>query len=54
MTLEDRLTLADWRRQVAELYAEVRRLAREDPTLAHDLWRATRERLTADTTAVRT
>ncbi len=41
----DRAWLADWRRQVATLYAEVRGMAATDPggALAH--WRAVRERL---------
>jgi hypothetical protein len=39
------LQLADWRRQVATLYAEVRRLAIDDPAAALALWRQTRERL---------
>ena len=42
MTPDDRLTLADWRRRVGELYAEVRRVARNDPALAHVVWSATR------------
>jgi uncharacterized protein (DUF1684 family) len=37
------LELADWRRRIAELYAEVRRLASTDPRAAHARWRATRE-----------
>ena len=41
----DRLTLADWRRRVAELYVEVRAMARTDPEIAHAHWRAARERL---------
>jgi len=41
----DRLTLADWRRRVAELYVEVRAMARTDPQIAHAHWRAVRERL---------
>ena len=41
----DRLTLADWRRRIAELYVEVRAMARTDPTIAHAHWRAVRERL---------
>lgn len=41
----DELALADWRRRVAELYADVRRLAPSDPAAAHDLWRTVRERL---------
>ncbi len=39
------LQLADWRRRVAELYAEVRQLARTDPAAAHGHWRRERERL---------
>ena len=39
------LQLADWRRRVADLYAEVRRLARTDHEAALELWRATREQL---------
>lgn len=41
----DRAWLADWRRQVAALYAEVRALAATDPAVAHRHWRETRERL---------
>ncbi len=43
--VEATLTLADWRRTVAALYADVRRLARDDPGGALRLWRETRERL---------
>ena len=43
--LSDELLLADWRRRVAELYAEVRRLAVTDPRAAHEWWRSERERL---------
>ena len=32
------LSLLDWRRQVAELYADVRRIAAVDPRQAHGLW----------------
>ncbi|MGI8913845.1 MAG: DUF1684 domain-containing protein [Chloroflexota bacterium] len=39
------LDLADWRRQVADLYAEVRRLLPIDPVAAHSYWCNTRERL---------
>ena len=39
------LTLADWRRTIATLYADVRRLAAGDPATALELWRSTRERL---------
>ena len=39
------LTLADWRRTIASLYADVRRLAAADPAAAFDHWRTVRERL---------
>lgn len=42
---EDRSWLADWRRQVAALYAEVRALSATDPGVAHRHWREVRERL---------
>jgi len=41
----DRSWLADWRRQVAALYAEVRAIAATDPAVAHRHWREVRERL---------
>jgi uncharacterized protein (DUF1684 family) len=41
----DLLTLADWRRRIAELYAEVRRRSATDPAGAHATWRAEREAL---------
>lgn len=41
----DELTLADWRRRVAALYAEVRRLIRASPDEALQLWRQERDRL---------
>jgi hypothetical protein len=37
------LTLLDWRRRVARLYAEVR--GEPDPAAAHDHWRKTRDEL---------
>jgi uncharacterized protein len=37
------LTLLDWRRQIAALYAEIR--ASADPASAHRVWRETRDRL---------
>ena len=43
--LADELALADWRREVAELYGSVRDLA--DPSDGHALWRAGRDRLFA-------
>ena len=39
------VTLADWRRQVAELYVEVRRRIVSDPDAAAAYWRTARERL---------
>jgi uncharacterized protein len=39
------LTLADWRRTIGALYADVRRLAATDPAEALAHWRTTRERL---------
>jgi uncharacterized protein (DUF1684 family) len=39
------LELAGWRRRIAELYADVRALAEEDPTLAWRHWVEVRERL---------
>src|SRR5262249_30811436 len=42
---EDRGWLADWRRQVSALYAEVRSMAATDPSIAHAHWPAVRERL---------
>ena len=39
------LALADWRRQAAALYGEVRRLAESDPAVAHEYWRSVREQL---------
>ncbi len=41
----DRLGLADWRRRIAELYAEVRALAATDPAAAWERWRGEREAL---------
>lgn len=41
----DTLSLADWRRRLAELYAEVRTMAGIDPEAACEHWRAVRERL---------
>lgn len=39
------LELADWRRRVAELYADVRAMTAESPDIAWKHWVATRERL---------
>ena len=43
--LVDTLTLADWRRTVSTLYADVRRMASTDPGAALAHWRAVRETL---------
>jgi hypothetical protein len=42
---DDRLTLLDWRRRVADLYAHVRAQHPTDAPGAHALWRATRDEL---------
>jgi uncharacterized protein (DUF1684 family) len=42
---QDRGWLADWRRQVATIYAEVRARSATDPDVAHRYWREGRERL---------
>jgi uncharacterized protein len=44
-SLDDARSLADWRRRIAELYAEVRAMAATDPAIALAHWRAVRERL---------
>lgn len=41
----DRLDLADWRRRISDLYAEVREESARDPAQAWQRWRATREEL---------
>ena len=47
-SLQDRLTLADWRRRVAALYVEVRAMAASDPAVALAHWRTVREWLFRD------
>ena len=44
-SLTDRLWLADWRRRVAALYADVRAMSVDDPAGAHRHWQAVREAL---------
>src|SRR5919197_1178198 len=39
----DYLALADWRRRIGTLYAEVRALAASDPVAALECWRVTRD-----------
>jgi uncharacterized protein (DUF1684 family) len=41
----DRIELADWRRQVSDLYAEIRATAATDPEAAWNHWREAREAL---------
>ena len=48
MTVEEIVELADWRRRVAELYAQVR--AERDPQRAWTHWRAARDELFRDHT----
>lgn len=47
-TASDVLATTDWRRRVAELYAEVRRIAAEDPAAAHATWVEGRDELFAE------
>ena len=47
-TVDEILTLADWRRTIGTLYADVRRLAETDVAAALAHWRETRERLFRD------
>lgn len=42
-SLQDRLTLADWRRRMSALYAEVRSMAATDPAIGLAHWRSVRE-----------
>jgi uncharacterized protein (DUF1684 family) len=44
----EKMELADWRRQIGELYAEVRRLAAVDPAAAHARWQVVRDALYRD------
>jgi len=44
-TAADRAWLADWRRRVSELYADVRAIAADDPPTAWEAWRRERETL---------
>ena len=48
MAAVDQLALADWRRRVGDLYADVRRIARDDPAAAWEHWVLTREKLFRD------
>lgn len=42
---DDRLSLADWRRRIADLYGEVRAIATSDPEAAWRHWREIRQAL---------
>ena len=42
------LAVADWRRRVFALYAEVRRQSAADPAVAHECWRVVRDDLFAN------
>ncbi|MET1006899.1 MAG: DUF1684 domain-containing protein [Propionibacteriaceae bacterium] len=44
-SIEVTLEVADWRRRVGGLYAEVRQLSAHDPAAAHQVWRAGRDDL---------
>ncbi|MEV7974015.1 DUF1684 domain-containing protein [Cellulomonas sp. NPDC089187] len=44
----DALAVADWRRQVAQLYGRVREIAAEDPAAAHRIWIDGRNELFAE------
>jgi len=46
-SIDTTLEVADWRRRVAALYAEVRHLGGHDPAAAHQFWRAGRDDLFA-------
>jgi uncharacterized protein (DUF1684 family) len=45
VSVEDRVTLLDWRRRVADMYSSVRAKIRTDAPAAHALWRSTRDEL---------
>ena len=43
----DPVAIADWRRRVAQMYADVRRIAASDPAAAHAVWVQQRDELFA-------
>jgi len=45
---DEPFAVADWRRRVAEIYADVRRLSADDPAAAHAIWVQRRDELLAD------
>lgn len=44
----DPFDVADWRRRVAEIYADVRRISVDDPAAAHAIWVQRRDELLAE------
>lgn len=44
----DALAVADWRRRTAQIYADVRLLAADDPAAAHAVWVARRDEMFAE------
>ncbi|WP_235522268.1 DUF1684 domain-containing protein [Cellulomonas sp. Root137] len=45
---DEPFAVADWRRRVAEIYADVRRLSSDDPAAAHATWVQRRDELLAE------
>jgi len=45
VSVDDYVTLLDWRRQVADMYSAVRAMLQQDPPAAHALWRKERDEL---------
>lgn len=45
---DEPFAVADWRRRVAEIYADVRRLSADDPAAAHATWVQRRDELLAE------
>ena len=45
---DEPFAVADWRRRVAEIYADVRRVATDDPSAAHATWVQRRDELLAE------
>ncbi|MEZ0446944.1 DUF1684 domain-containing protein [Cellulomonas sp. ICMP 17802] len=45
---DEPFSVADWRRRVAQIYADVRRLAQTDPATAHAVWVQRRDELLAE------
>ena len=45
---DEPFAVADWRRRVAQMYADVRRVATDDPAAAHAIWVQRRDELLAE------